>query len=137
MANYFSKTFSTLTAFILAMTTYPEAQKKAQAELDAVIGPDRLPTFEDRDSLPYVNALLKETTRWHPVLPLAIPHKTTEEDVYNGCYIPAGTVIIPNSWCVPRAFIEHLALIDWDCPGLCRATQSRTRTPLTSCPNAT
>ena len=82
------------------MTTYPEAQKRAQAELDAVIGPDRLPTFEDRDSLPYVNAVFKETTRWNPVLPLAISHKTTEEDVYNGYYIPAGTVVIPNNWYV-------------------------------------
>ena len=97
---------------MLAMTVYPDAQKKAQAELDAVIGPDRLPTFEDRDSLPYVNAVFKETTRWNPVLPLAISHKTTEEDVYNGYYIPAGTVIIPNNWCVLPA-IARLACSTW------------------------
>ena len=89
------------------MTAYPEAQKKAQAELDAVIGPDRLPTFEDRDSLPYVNALLKETIRWHPVLPLGIPHKTIKEDVYNGYYIPAGTMIIPNGWCVLHVIFSN------------------------------
>ena len=82
------------------MTMFPEAQRKAQAELDNVVGPDRLPTFEDRDSLPYLNAVLQETLRWHPVLPIAIPHKTTEDDTYNGYHIPAGTVLIPNNWCV-------------------------------------
>ena len=52
------------------MTMYPEAQKKAQAELDDVVGADRLPTFEDRDSLPYINAMVKETLRWGVVTPL-------------------------------------------------------------------
>ena len=52
------------------MALYPEVQKKAQAEIDAVIGPDRLPDFEDRPSLPYINAVLKEVMRWHLVTPL-------------------------------------------------------------------
>lgn len=56
--------------FYLAMTLHPEAQKKAQVELDRVVGIDRLPTFEDRENLPYVGALVKEVMRWHPVLPL-------------------------------------------------------------------
>ena len=54
----------------LAMALYPEVQKKAQAEIDAVIGPNRLPDFEDRPSLPYINAVLKEVMRWHLVTPL-------------------------------------------------------------------
>ena len=49
---------------------YPEVQKKAQAEIDAVIGPNRLPDFDDRPSLPYVNALVKELMRWHLVGPV-------------------------------------------------------------------
>ncbi|TFY81372.1 hypothetical protein EWM64_g2644 [Hericium alpestre] len=61
---------STLSVFFLAMAKYPEAVKKAQAEIDAVIGNDRLPTFEDRDKLPYVNALAKEVIRWGPTAPL-------------------------------------------------------------------
>lgn len=52
------------------MAKYPEIQKRAQAELDAVIGPHRLPEFSDRPSLPYVNALIKETMRWQLVVPL-------------------------------------------------------------------
>jgi len=52
------------------MTLFPEAQKKAQAEIDSVIGTDRLPTYTDRDSLPFVEALVKEVFRWHVILPL-------------------------------------------------------------------
>ena len=54
------------------MALYPEVQKKAQEELDNVIGNDRLPEFSDRDSLPYINAVVKELLRWNPVLPLGI-----------------------------------------------------------------
>ena len=52
------------------MALYPEVQKKAQAEIDVVIGPDRLPDFQDRPSLPYINAVVKESMRWHLVVPL-------------------------------------------------------------------
>ena len=52
------------------MALYPEVQKKAQAEIDAVVGPNRLPDFQDRPSLPYINAVLKESLRWNLVAPL-------------------------------------------------------------------
>lgn len=52
------------------MVNYPEVQQKAQEEIDRVVGQNRLPTFEDRDSLPYVFAVFKETLRWHNVAPL-------------------------------------------------------------------
>jgi hypothetical protein len=64
------QTSSTLMVFVLAMVLYPEVQKRAQAEIDSVIGRDRLPTFDDRASLPYVESILRETFRWHPILPL-------------------------------------------------------------------
>jgi hypothetical protein len=51
------------------MTLFPQVAKRARAELDNVIGTDRLPTFEDRDSLPYINALVKEVFRWYTVVP--------------------------------------------------------------------
>ena len=51
------------------MTLFPDVQKKAQAEIDAVVGPDRLPSFADRDSLLYTEALAKEVFRWHAVHP--------------------------------------------------------------------
>ena len=55
------------------MTLYPEVQKKAQAEIDAVVGQNRLPDFYDRPSLPYINAVVKELSRWNLVVPLSRP----------------------------------------------------------------
>ena len=52
------------------MLLYPEVQAKAQAEIDSVIGNGRLPNFDDRASLPYVDAILRELVRWNPVVPL-------------------------------------------------------------------
>ncbi|KAI0295706.1 cytochrome P450 [Russula brevipes] len=77
---------STMTTFMLAMTLHPEAQKRAQAELDAVLG-DRLPTFADKDDLPY------RFFRWIPVLPLAVPHRSINSDQYKGYFIPAGASV--------------------------------------------
>jgi hypothetical protein len=51
------------------MTLHPEVQKQAQAEIDAVVGTDRLPTLADREYLPFVDALVKEVFRWNPVAP--------------------------------------------------------------------
>ena len=67
-----SQVISTLTTFFLAMTLYPEAQRKAQQEIDAVVGANRLPTIDDRDKLPYVNCLLKEVLRWGPAAPVGM-----------------------------------------------------------------
>lgn len=57
-------------SMFLAMTLFPEAQKIAQAEIDAIIGLDRLPSLSDRQSLPYTEALVKEIHRWHVVSPM-------------------------------------------------------------------
>ena len=58
--------------FVMAMLLYPDIQQKAQNELDIVIGRDRLPTFEDRPRLPFIDAICKEVLRWHPVTPLGV-----------------------------------------------------------------
>ena len=60
--------------FMLAMVTYPEAQKRAQEELDNVVGRDRMPTFADRDSLPFIQACVREPLRWQTVAPVGVPH---------------------------------------------------------------
>ena len=72
------QTVSAIYSFFLAMTLYPEVQKRAQEELDRVIGNDRLPGFEDRENLPYVEALVKEVFRFHPVVPLGENHVVIE-----------------------------------------------------------
>ncbi|KAG1842006.1 cytochrome P450 [Suillus subalutaceus] len=95
-------TSSTLIIFILTMLLNPEVQARAQAEIDSVVGSVRLPNFEDRSSLPYVEAVLREVLRWHPAVPLSIPHAATNNDVYNGYLIPQGATIITNTWAITR-----------------------------------
>ncbi|KAG1892828.1 cytochrome P450 [Suillus subluteus] len=91
-------TVATINSFFLAMTLFPDVQKKAQAEIDSVVGPDRLPSFADQGSLPYIEAVAKETLRWHTVIPTGFPHCASEDDIHDGYYIPKGSVVIPNIW---------------------------------------
>ncbi|KAJ7648232.1 cytochrome P450 [Mycena polygramma] len=91
-------TVSALGTFFLAMLANPEAQRRAQAEIDCVIGDSGLPDFTDEESLPYVSALVKEVFRWRSVAPIAIPHFLTVEDEYKGFQLPAGSIVIPNAW---------------------------------------
>lgn len=91
-------TVSAIYSLFLAMTLFPDVQKRAQAEIDAVVGPDRLPSFADRDSLPYTEALVKEILRWNVVLPNGFPHCVAEDDIHDGYYIPKGSLVLPNIW---------------------------------------
>ncbi|KAF7357563.1 O-methylsterigmatocystin oxidoreductase [Mycena sanguinolenta] len=95
-------TGSAFASFCLAMALHPEIQKKAQAEIDTVIGTDRLPEFEDRPSLPFVEALYREVMRWRPVTPLGVAHASSEDDIYDGYFIPKGTTVIANVWAMTR-----------------------------------
>jgi len=80
------------------MIALPEVQRRAQAELDSVVGRDRLPTFDDAPRLPYVCAMVREVLRWRPTLPLGVPHAAIKDDWYEGMFIPKGTVCIANLW---------------------------------------
>ncbi|KAJ4481983.1 cytochrome P450 [Lentinula aciculospora] len=91
-------TVTTLRTFFLVMMKYPEYQIKAQRELDHVVGSDRLPNFGDRDSLPYVQAIVYEIIRWQPVAPTGLPRLSSKEDVYNGYRISEGSIVIANIW---------------------------------------
>ncbi|KAF8523760.1 cytochrome P450 [Hysterangium stoloniferum] len=88
---------------ILALILHPQVQHRAHKELDTVLGsPDnnsfRLPSFEDRPHLPYIDALVKESLRWIPAAAMGFPHATSEENVYRGCRIPRGSIVLANSW---------------------------------------
>lgn len=91
-------TVSAIHAFFRYMAMNPAVQARAQAELDAVVGPDRLPTSDDRAHLPYVNAVALETLRSHNVAPTGVPHRVTEDDVYEGYFIPRGALVVANLW---------------------------------------
>ncbi|KAI9056287.1 cytochrome P450 [Trametes sanguinea] len=90
-------TAGTLCILFLAMLHFPDAMKKAQAELDEVVGMERLPQFEDRERLPYLQALINETLRWRPIAVLGgTPHAVTADDEYNGMFIPKGSTVFAN-----------------------------------------
>jgi cytochrome P450 len=93
-------TTTALNIFTMAMLLYPEAMRKGQAELDAVVGGSRLPTIEDKENLPYINAIIRETLRWRPVAAGGVPHAVTQDDEYMGYLIPKGTTVIPNHWAI-------------------------------------
>ena len=77
-------------AGIQAMAKWPDVQKKAQAEIDSVVGPDRSPTWDDYAKLPYIAAVVKEAMRWRPVTPLAFPHCVDEgESFHTRLLLPA------------------------------------------------
>lgn len=94
-------TASTMCSAFLALVTHPETLKAAHKELDDVIGSERTPTFDDEARLPYVRAFCKEVLRWRPVAVLGgTPHASTEDDYYEGFYIPSGTTVLGNSWAI-------------------------------------
>ncbi|KAI0096931.1 cytochrome P450 [Nemania sp. FL0031] len=94
-------TAATLYGFVCALLLFPNVQKKAQQELDEVIGASRLPTLDDESSLPYIRACVKESLRWMPTAVLGgVPHATTREDVYMGYRIPAGAGVVNNVYAI-------------------------------------
>jgi len=80
------------------MVAFPEVQRRAQAELDDVVGRARLPTFADAPWLPYVRAIIKEVLRWRPAIERGAPHKAAEDDLYEGMFIPKGATCMANIW---------------------------------------
>ncbi|KAJ4486287.1 cytochrome P450 2 Le.CYP2 [Lentinula aciculospora] len=89
-------TMSSVSSFILAMCLHPNIQLKGQEEINRVIGQDRLPTFEDRRYLPYVEAIYREVMRLYPPVPLGFPHISMEDDFYRGHFIPKGCTTLPD-----------------------------------------
>ncbi|KAK5990623.1 Cytochrome P450 monooxygenase aneD [Cladobotryum mycophilum] len=87
-----------LRVFIMANILYPDAVRWVQEEIDRVVGPDRLPGFDDMAKLPHLNAYLLEVMRWRPITPAGMPHASFQDDEYMGYRIPKGTTVVPNHW---------------------------------------
>jgi cytochrome P450 len=107
-----------LKTFFLLMALHPKIQRRARQEIDAVLGVGGMATHNDRSSLPYVDAMIKEITRWGPVAPLGMPdptklnrgygvdglsfllpglsHCVTRDDYYDGYLIPKDSRVIGN-----------------------------------------
>ncbi|KAH9884384.1 putative cytochrome P450 oxidoreductase [Xylariomycetidae sp. FL2044] len=101
-------TWSTIIVCILCLIVNPEVQARARAEIEAVIGVDengdvrRLPDFDDRPRLKYLEYVIQEATRWAPLSPLGVPHASIKDDEYEGYRIPAGSVVYANAWAMSR-----------------------------------
>ena len=86
-----------LLTFVYLMMEYPEWLVKLQAQVDKVVGPDRLPSFADIPNLPMVRAIVKEGIRYRSIqAELGIPHRLEQDDVYEGYFFPKGTVFHAN-----------------------------------------
>lgn len=102
------------------MSLHPHVMKRAQEDIDRVTEQERLPTFDDWDRLPYINAIIMEVLRYNTVTPLGasspgktthflltseaptagLPHGVAQDDIYNGMLIPKGSMVCANLWCV-------------------------------------
>ncbi|XP_062991264.1 cytochrome P450 2J2-like [Elgaria multicarinata webbii] len=106
-------TSTTLRWALLYMAIHPEIQARVQTEIDAVIGQSRQPVMDDRDRLPYTNAVIHEIQRISNIVPLNVPRMTTNDTTLAGFHLPKGTIMIPSltsvlfdneEWETPNAF---------------------------------
>ncbi|KAJ3558414.1 hypothetical protein NM688_g942 [Phlebia brevispora] len=95
-------TGGTLFVFLLAMVLFPDVLKRAQAEVDAVVSRERMPSFEDQRNLPYIEAMVKEVLRWFPGVPLGLPRRCMTDDWYGDYLVPQGATLLPNVWAITR-----------------------------------
>ncbi|KAH7303794.1 putative cytochrome P450 [Stachybotrys elegans] len=92
---------ATVGNLLAAAATYPDWAKTAQKQLDDVCGSngERLPSWDDKDSLPYITAVVKEAFRWRPnITEIGVPVVLTKDDEYEGYKFPKGTVFTFNAW---------------------------------------
>lgn len=80
----------------------PDIMRKAAEELDRVIGRERWAEEKDAQHLPYIEAIIKETMRLHPVAPMLVPRQAREDVVIDGYDIPAGTRVLVNMFTIYR-----------------------------------
>ncbi|KAI5121128.1 hypothetical protein M0805_002800 [Coniferiporia weirii] len=95
-------TKTVLTTFFMMMTLHPEVAKKAQRDIDNVVGTARLPVLEDRSDLPYIDCIIRELYRINPPGRLGMPHMSTQEDRYRNWLIPRQTTVVANIWKMMR-----------------------------------
>ncbi|KAF9649726.1 cytochrome P450 [Thelephora ganbajun] len=95
-------TAAVLEAFFLALLHHPEVFSKMQEEIDQKTGKERLVDFDDRDSLPYFECVMREVLRWGCPAPLGAPHQLTENDIYKGYSMPKDATVMFNVFAMTR-----------------------------------
>ncbi|CAL1574999.1 unnamed protein product [Knipowitschia caucasica] len=113
---------------ILLLVKHPDMQAELHSVIDKVVGPDRLPTMEDKHSMPYLDAFIYEVMRFTSFVPVTIPHSTTADVSIEGLHIPKDTVVFINQWSVnhdplkwsdpqifdPTRFLDETGALDRD-----------------------
>ncbi|CAG7819689.1 unnamed protein product [Allacma fusca] len=89
-------TSNTIAFGLLYMILHPDVQEKVVQEIHEVVGKDRIPSYEDRTSMHYTEAVLLELMRIATITPLTVPHYTMEDTTLNGFNIPKDTLVITN-----------------------------------------
>ncbi|KAG1748411.1 cytochrome P450 [Suillus paluster] len=92
---------------LMAAARFPDEQAKVQAEIDAVVGRERAPTFTDFESLPHLHAFVIEALRWRPLIPSGVAHRATEDVIWGDYCIPAGTIVFGNHWDDIKQFFTY------------------------------
>jgi cytochrome P450 len=122
-------TASYLQNFVISLLQSPESQRKAQKEIDSIVGGDRFPVLADFEQLPYIKALVKEVRlilmnvlcntcvcrinshstnqvfRFRPIFPVGLPHVTTEDIACKGYHIPRDSIIFMN---ICKPYLDRL-----------------------------
>ena len=92
------------------MILFPEVPRKAQEEMDRIVGSERLPTMDNEPKLQYIRGCVKESLRWIPATILgAVLHAVTQDDAYMGYLIPKGDGVMNNAYTInmdPKRFLN-------------------------------
>ncbi|KAM1052641.1 hypothetical protein ACFX13_000235 [Malus domestica] len=96
-------TTATSTEWTLSeLLKHPQVMKKVQKEIENVVGMERMVEESDLEKLEYLDKVVKETMRLHPVAPLLLPHAAIEDCNVNGFHIPGKSRIMINIWAIGR-----------------------------------
>ncbi|GAB4858013.1 hypothetical protein Ancab_040536 [Ancistrocladus abbreviatus] len=95
-------TFITLDWAMTELLMNPSIMKKVQAEVRSILGERKLVSQSDLRQMHYLRAVVKETFRMHPAVPLLLPRESVDDATLNGYQIPAKTRVFVNAWAIGR-----------------------------------
>lgn len=95
-------TSSTINWGMAELLHKPDSFRKLRDEIDQIVGRSRRVEEADLNKLPYLDAVVKETMRLHPSLPMLLPRNSIQDTEYMGYFIPKNTIVFVNVWAIHR-----------------------------------